>query len=340
MMTHLRTLVCAGALLSAGSLRAQNRLPVCPHGEADQQGINMTVTLPAHPTRVAATVDSVLQAEGYTVRRSPAALGRWMVEPRFTWLQGVESQGAWHGDEHPGVEVAVSTEARGDSTRLVAGARALCNVPPVASDSGSVGQLVEMISATKLAADVSRAMDTLRANGVDLTTPVPRTQSVLPSVTAPMEVAGFRLASRHDYDHPRQGSRLQYLRDDGFFVNVFVYPGVEVDDSCDAACAVNTEVEGFIRDFPALVRAGHYEELEVMGGEALQPGAGDSWGYGRYLALRVKHEGRTLESPYWVYSFPHFFLKVRASYPSSPAKLRDVQAFVAEMRVKLMPSPR
>ncbi|HYR07230.1 MAG TPA: hypothetical protein VEQ60_05665 [Longimicrobium sp.] len=332
MITRFRTLLCAGAaLLAAGTLNAQGR---CPNGEADQEGINVGVVVLAHPTRLAATVDSVLNAQGYTVEGSPAGLGRWRVEPRFTWLDKVMEEG-WHGSEHPGVQVTIATEAHGDSTELSAGARALCKVPPVEGMPGEVGQMVELLSATMLAGSVMEALDSLEAHGTDLTAPVQRAQSEQAVVTAPPQVAGFSMAGRHDYEDPRLGTTVRYSRGE-LIVDIYVYPGVQVDAQCDAACAVNSEVDGFIGDFPELIRAGHYEKLSVSSDEPLQPSPGAPWRYGRHLAMNVRREGRDMESHFWLYSMPGFFLKVRASYPASPAARREVQAFVDELPGKLL----
>jgi hypothetical protein len=338
MTTNLRTLVCAGAaLLAAGTLNAQGAPRPCPGGEADEQGIEVSVAVLAHPTRLAATVDSVLRAQGYTVLGSPAGLGRWHVEPRFTWLAEVADE-KWHGAEHPGVQVMASTEARGDSTRLTAAARALCKVPAVDGMPGDAGETVEVLSATMLASGVIEALDSLRAHGVDPTAPVPRTQPEQGSVVAPPEVAGFRMVGRHDYDNPAMGTTVRYGRDDDLYVDIYVYPGVQVTAECDATCAVNTEADGFVRDFPELVRAGHYDALDVTGDERLQPPAGAAWGYGRHLQMKVRRQGRELESHYWLFSMPGFFLKARASYPASRGTRADVQKFVDALPGSVLPS--
>ncbi len=337
MITHLRTLVCAGAaLLAAGTLHAQ-QAPPCPNGEADEQGIEVNLTVLAHPTRVAATVDSVLQAQGYTIEDSPAGLGRWEVAPRFTWLPEMTGE-EWRGAEHPGVQVTVGTDALGDSTQLSAGARSLCRVPPVEGVPGDLGQMAEMISATMLAAGVMEALDSLRARGGDPTAPVQRAQAPQRSVTAPPQVAGFRMVGRHEYEDPRMGTTVRYGRDDDLYVDIYVYPGVQVNAECDAACAVNTEADGFVSDFPEMVRAGHYERLDVTADEPLQPPAGAPWAYGRHLTMKVRRQGRELESEYWLFSMPGFFLKARASYPPSRRARADVQKFVDELPGSLMPS--
>lgn len=332
MTTLLRTFACAAALLAAGPLSAQE--PECRHGPSDDQGILVSVAALAHPTRVAAVLDSVLREQGYVVGGSPEGVGVWNVAPRFTWLPLMEEE-TKRGDEHPGVQLAVRTAARGDSTGIELGATALCKVPAAQGGDASAGEMVELISATMLAAGVLESLDSLSARGVDPLAPVARERE---SVQAPEEVAGFRTVGRHDYPDPRLGTTVRYARDGGRYVDIYVYPGVHVDSACDAACAVNAEADGFVTDFPEMVRAGHYERLEVVGDQRLQPGAGAEWAYGRHLALKVRREGEVMDSHFYLYSFPGFFLKVRASFPPSPAALDEVEKFVDELLRTLMTS--
>jgi hypothetical protein len=332
MTTIFRSLICAAALLAAGTLSAQT--PGCRHGEADDDGIQVSVAVLAHPARVAATVDSLLRVQGYSVNGSPQGLGRWNVEPRFTWPPEVEEED-WHGDEHPGVQVSVETEARGDSVAIQVGARTLCKVPQVKGGPEDIGLMVELLSATMLATGLPEALDSLRAAGVDPLTPVSRERE---TVQAPEAVGKFRTVGRQDYPDPRMGTNVRYARDDGRYVDIYVYPGVRVDSACDAACAVDAEADGFVAGIPELVRSGRYEQMEMAGDERLQPGPGARWAYGRHLRLKVRVGGEGRDSHYYLYSFPGFFLKVRATFPPSADTLRDVTAFVDELLRKLMTS--
>jgi hypothetical protein len=224
--------------------------------------------------------------------------------------------------------VSVATEARGDSTAIELGARTLCKVPSAPDGPEDIGTMVELISATSIAAGLSEALASLRAAGVDPLTPVSRERE---RVQAPEVVGKFRTVGRHDYPDPRMGTNVRYARDDGRYVDIYVYPGVRVDSACDAACAVDAEADGFVAGIPELVRAGHYEQMEMAGDERLQPGTGAPWAYGRHLRLKVRLEGEVKDSHYYLYSFPGFFLKVRATFPSSADPLRDVTAFVDEL---------
>lgn len=330
-MTRLfRTLACASALLATGTLAAQTP---CRHGEAEQKGLFLSASTPAHPTRVAASVDSILRAQGYTVSSAPQAEGEWTIAPRFTWLPELDTA-TWHGAEHPGVRVMVQTEVRRDSTALTVGAQTLCKVPPVPGGP-EIDDIVELFSASLIIAGVLQSMDSLRAGGTDPATPVDRQ---LTTVQAPPEVAGFHIVNRHDYPDPAYGTNIRYGRDrDGRYVDIYVYPGVPVDSACDAACAVDTEADGFIQGIPELVRAGHYQSFELANDERLRPGAGAAWAYGRHLTFRGKRNGETVDSQYYLYSFPGFVVKVRATYPQgSAAAQAEVQTFVDDLLRKMI----
>jgi hypothetical protein len=325
MTAILRPFCFAAAVLAAGSLAAQ--APECRQGPDDEKEISVSVATLAHPTRVAAALDSLLRVQGYVVTASPGATGSWSIEPRFTWLAEVNDED-WHGEEHPGVQLSVQTEARGDSTEMTLGARSLCKVPTVPGGPEDIGAMVELVSAMTLAAGVSESLDSARAAGIDPLTPVARPRT---SVQAPETVAGFRMVGRHDFPDRRLGTTVRYAAADERYVDIYVYPGVRVDSACDAACAVNLEADGFVTSIPELVRGGRFEQLDAAGDQRFQPAAGAAWAYGRHLSLRGRSEGQAVESHYFLYSFPGFFLKVRATFPPSPDALAAVKAFVDEL---------
>lgn len=331
MLAYLRILACAAALFTAATASAQNERG-CRRGPADGEGVEVNVAVAAHPTRVAAVLDSLLAAQGYALAHSPRGAGEWRVEPRFTWVQGGFDP-EWTRKEHPGVQLSLSTAEAGDSTRVSAGARVLCRVPAADGDPVATETMLELMTGTLLVAGLTQHMDSLRASGGDPSTPVARGRSV----AYPAEVAGFRLEGRHDYPDPRYGVNLRYTRGGGAYVDVYVYPGVRVDAACDAACAVGQEADGFVESLPELVRAGSYERMEVTGDQPLQPGAGAPWAFGRHVTLRVRRQGRTMDSQFYLYSFPGFMVKVRATYAPSDAMQRDVEAFVAELLTRLLP---
>lgn len=327
---------CLLATLLAAGLSAQDRPPRCPDGEADDNGINVRVTVNAHPTRVARTLDSLLMTTGYVVYEAPSGAGRWSIAPRFTWLEDVKKE-AWVRDPHPGVQLAIESEARGDSTHVEIGAYVLCKSSSDVTEGGI--SLLETLSATHLAAGFTTSLDSLKAAGVDLAAEVERPGF---SLTAPEAVGEFRLAGREDFDDPRLGSSFRYTRQDGFYFDVYVYPGVPADSSCPAACAeerVGEEVDEFIGSFGEFIRRGYYRRMDVRSNERVEAPEGAPWRAGRHLVMEVvrgNSAGAADESHFILYAFPGYMVKVRATYPPSAEKTEAVRAFMAGLLTSLV----
>lgn len=327
------TCVFALAALLATDLAAQNGPPPCPGGEADDEGISISVSVMAHPTRVARTLDSVLANGGWDVRSAPRDVGRWQIQPRFTWQQDLLREGAEPG-AHPGVFLVVETEAQGDSTRVKAGAQALCRT------EGESESLAEMISVAGVATGLTSALDSLAAHGVDLAAAVERSRV---DVGYPQAVGDFRLLGRQDYEDRRLGTSLRYGRQsDDMYFDVYVYPGVPANSTCPVACAeerVANEVNGFVDGFQDLIDRGQYRRMEVVRNEALAVPAGAAWRAGRELVMEVvRGQGpdTPLESRFILYAFPGFMVKVRATNPPSAAVSGTVQQFVADLLEQLV----
>lgn len=331
MTRHPAPFACALAALLATSVHAQSGAQRCPDGEADEEGISVSLALDAHPARVARTVDSLLVAGGYVVHGSPPRTGRWSIAPRFTWPEEVRDEELARGP-HPGVQVGVETEARGDSTHVQVGARALCR------GAGESEMAVELLSAATLATGLTAALDSLRAAGVDVAAAVERPGF---QISYPETVGDFRLARREDYEDPRLGSRLRYGRGDGTFIDVYVYPGVKADSTCPVACAedrVAAEVNEFVGSFPELVRRGYYRRMDVTGDDAVAVPEGAPWRAGRELVMEVvPGEGPATpqESRFILYSFPGYMVKVRATHPPSATAAGTTRRFVADLLAQL-----
>lgn len=331
---------CALALLLAAGLHAQSAPRECPGGrEADESGIQISVSLLAHPTRVANTVDSLLRADGYEVLRSPAAAGRWQIAPRFTYLEKVKDE-AWARGPHPGVQLGVVTEETGDSTKVEIGAWMLCQPQGADEEVRVMESALELLTAGSLAADLTGALDTLEAAGVDLAAAVERPGLSLPVA---QQVGEFRLVNQEDYDDPRLGTGLRYAREDGFYLDVYVYPGIAPGSACLPACAqarADEEVEAFVGQFPMLLERGYYARMDVAANDPVTPPAGVRWMGGRHLRMvvaRAQAPQSPMHSDFVLYAFPGYMVKVRATYPPSDRNSETIREFVAALLAQLVP---
>ncbi len=312
-----------GTLLAAG-LHAQDA--PCPGGRDDTEGLQVSSTLAAHPSRVADIVDSVLVAQGYAVRASPAGAGTWNVSPITTFVEGLREE-VMEGLAHPGVQVGIRTEARGDSVDVFIGANTVCATLRNGTRDDDAETALEIVHTAMLVGGIKERAKALDSAGVDLAAAVERAEPH--RLTAPDAVAGFRRIGRRDYDDPAAGVSIRYGREDGRYVDIYVYPGTP--RGCDAACGaryVNEEADGFIRDFPELVRRGYYGRMDVRADETVPVPPGAPWLFGRHLAMEVEANGAVQASHYYLFAFPGYKVKVRATYPPSADMTAAVQAFV------------
>jgi hypothetical protein len=92
---------------------------------------------------------AVLRDLGFAVLEN-APPRELLTAPSYKWPAGTESE-TWHGSEHPGVEMFLTTRTFGDSTQVTIGARALCLVRGAGGTSPSreVGSNLEMVSTLK-----------------------------------------------------------------------------------------------------------------------------------------------------------------------------------------------
>lgn len=77
-----------------------------------------------------------------------------------------------------------------------------------------------------------------------------------------------------------------------------------------------------------MVRSGPYGQMKVRGDETLPVPAGAPWLYGRQLEMDVEVEGEERRSQYYLFAYPGYKVKVRATDPPSPGMTADVRAFV------------
>lgn len=118
--------------------------PACATPD-DETGTMMSGTFASPPEPLYAAGAAVLRGLGFAVlENSPPR--ELITAPSHAWPAGTESE-AWHGPEHPGLEMFLVTRSAGDSTVVTIGARALCLVPGTNDPSRSpeVGRNLEML---------------------------------------------------------------------------------------------------------------------------------------------------------------------------------------------------
>lgn len=159
----------------------------------------------------------------------------------------------------------------------------------------------------------------------------------------PPRVASFHYDSRKDDPNPALGTQVRFEAADSQYADVFIYPGPDLGESCDRACAaklLGQETEGFVQGFGAMKAQGYVADIKVRRGRALQPTAGASWQMGHHFILDVTREGRAQRSDYWLVYFPGTRLKVRSTYPDTPERVARIEAFLDTVASAFTTRPR
>ena len=127
----------------------------------DSTGATISGTFKARPDVLYAAGAAALRELGYAVLETmpPKEL---ITAPSHAWPAGTATD-PWHGKDHPGVELFLSTRAAADSATVTIGARALCRVSGAsggASDS-EVGRYLEgIVTLTAMNALINRLRGT------------------------------------------------------------------------------------------------------------------------------------------------------------------------------------
>ncbi len=148
--------VAAAGQTPADSAAAPAR---CVRGQADEDATLVSAQVAATPTRLNATIDTVLRDLGYRVSTAETRLDQWVTLPRFAWPAGTEHEN-WHGADNPGVQVIVDVAPDSGGTRLSVAAAAVCLVGTLVESRrpGSVESMMETLSAVQVASEVTRRL--------------------------------------------------------------------------------------------------------------------------------------------------------------------------------------
>ena len=123
----------------------------------DSTGTSISGTFAARPEPLYTAGGAALRELGFAVLEHlpPREL---MTAPSYAWPAGTERE-AWHGPEHPGIEVFLFTNRVADSTTVTISARALCRVAGAAGGprDSEVGRNLEgIVTLTAMKALISR----------------------------------------------------------------------------------------------------------------------------------------------------------------------------------------
>jgi hypothetical protein len=143
------------------ALLAQIEPPyVCALGPAKAvPGLGIESILDHEFSTVAVAVDSLMRTRKWELKF--ADTGVWTTVPQFTWPANSESE-SWHGDVHPGYQVLVQAERRGDSTAFSVHSPMVCEIGDQGIVDGQpLSRTLQLLVAGGFAVDLGKLLDSL-----------------------------------------------------------------------------------------------------------------------------------------------------------------------------------
>lgn len=150
-------------------------------------------------------------------------------------------------------------------------------------------------------------------------------------IRVPPTIASLTMVKRHDYEDPSDGVQLRYVGADSLPIDIFVYPGPDLEKECPLDCArqvMQDEIDGFQTAFPEMIQRHYVDSIAVVHQDTLAHAAGAPWALARHLTLAVVRNGVSQRSDYVLYLLPGYQVKIRATYAPSDRNTGLVMAFL------------
>lgn len=150
------------------------------------------------------------------------------------------------------------------------------------------------------------------------------------SIRVPQTLGVFRLSRRQPYDDPALGTMFRYISPDTQVVDVFLYPGPDLEEQCAIDCAAKVlqrELDEFTESFAMMVERSYVDSIAVAGIDTLVPDSTAAWRLGRAMRLAVVRRGEPLRSDLILWYLPTYRVKLRATYPDRGQRPAQINAF-------------
>ena len=159
------------------------------------------------------------------------------------------------------------------------------------------------------------------------------------SIRVPHRLGVFRLLRRQAYDDPALGPMFRYVSPDSQFVDVFLYPGPDLEEKCTVECAAGVlqgELDEFTRSFGLMIERRYVDSISVARIDTLLPDSAAAWQLGRAMRLAVVRRGEPLRSDFILWYLPALRVKLRATYPDREHVPAQMKAFADSLVVAIM----
>ncbi len=150
------------------------------------------------------------------------------------------------------------------------------------------------------------------------------------SIRVPKTIGVFRLSRRQPYDDPTLGTMFRYISPDTQLVDVFLYPGPDLEEQCAIDCAaavLQRELDEFTASFGMMVERAYVDSIAVARIDTLLPDSTAAWRLGRAMRLAVVRRGEPLRSDLILWYLPTYRVKLRATYPDRGQRPAQIDAF-------------
>jgi hypothetical protein len=142
------------------------------------------------------------------------------------------------------------------------------------------------------------------------------------------------------FEQANAGIQYQYVAENGFRPNVYVYPHAPAQGLCLGDCRTamaRREVESFKELTSAMIQRGYYDSMTVVRDESFPAPAGSWLGEGRHVTLRVVQRGEVGESHFLVWAGQETLVKIRATYPVGQFPTTQLKTFANELVAEFPP---
>lgn len=280
---------------------------------------------------VFAAAARALVDEGYAIRLrdSSEREGVLVTHPRHTWIDCLETS-AQATATHPGIEAAIMTERRGDSTAFRVTAHTLTRTQMVGRNGErvDVSLPLEVCTMTALAARVDSILSPERRAAPAR---VPASAMVMPR-----KLGDFALVDTQHFPTPGAGTGYRYTGLKGLRPDVYVYPGHLESYGTDTAAALASAVGDFLQALPLGRARGQYSDFKVReNAPARRDLSGTSLLVHRVL-VEKRVGNRVLDDYFHIAVVGNNYIKVRTTFDRGAATEADVESFVGQLLETLL----
>lgn len=273
-----------------------------------------------------------LVEEGYAIRLRDSSEARGMLatHPRHTWIECLEADlQAKVG--HPGIEVVILTERRGDSTAFRITAHTLTSTQLAVGRNNERVDIALPLEVCTMAT-LSQSVDSILSPDAHAARARPATRTMV----MPLKLADFALADTQHFSTPGAGKGYRYRGVKGLHPDVYVYPGELSRFGVDTTAALEAAASEFLQALPVGRARGQFTRFDVRStAVARREIAGHSLLVHR-VVVEKRVGDRVLDDYFHIGVIGDNYIKVRTTFERGVGTEADVETFVSQLLETLL----